>query len=115
MRGLNYIKYDRICRFGVIIHFLLQKDVGRIHIFETHNIYFSVPSLFLLIYHTEMINPTGDYHQSEVIAFVSSIMNTVLRSTSYAENLCEVRTFYECIMLNSKDFIMLALAPVANW
>ena len=52
------MKYDRICRFGVIIHLLLQKDVGRILIFETHNIYFNVPSPFLLIYHTGMINPT---------------------------------------------------------
>jgi hypothetical protein len=51
------MKYDRICRFGVIIHFLLQKDVGGILIFETHNIYFNVPSPFLLIYHTGMINP----------------------------------------------------------
>ena len=62
-----------------------------------------------------MINPTGDYYHSEVIAFVSSIMNTVPKSTSYAENLSEVRMFYECIMLNSKDFTMLALAPVPNW
>jgi len=58
MRRLNYIKYDRICGFGVIIHFLLQNDVGGILIFETHNIYFNVPPPFLLIYHTGMINPT---------------------------------------------------------
>jgi len=48
-----------------------------------YDIYFSAPSPFLLIYHTGMINPTGDL--SEVITFVSSIMNTVPKSTIYAE------------------------------
>ena len=115
MLALNYIKYDRICGFGVIIHFLLQNDVGGIIIFETHNIYFNVPPPFLLIYqHWDDKSNQGNYHHS-VIAFVSCIMNTVLKSSGYAENLCDVRTFYECNMLNSKDFILLALAPVPNW
>jgi hypothetical protein len=59
--------------------FLPQKDFGGI---------LRLPSLFLLVNHIGMIDPTGDYRYSEIIAFFLSIVDSVLKSTSYADNIC---------------------------
>lgn len=47
-----------------------------------------LPSPFLLVNHTGMIDPSGDYRHSEIIASFSLFWTPVLKSASYAENMC---------------------------